>query len=167
MKQVWSYTNRPKRDDNENGHIFLQEQSIEKIKNEHPNRVAETVFDNYFYFAEESQVDDSDIYVISPDAVQQFKENYKGKKRIKVILVIVPEWLRHKRMLKRGDTEEKVEQRITHDHKAFSAGAVEYDLDVRNFVLSDSVEVIRDAIKEWEKEKRVKVEKSKSKSRCR
>lgn len=165
MKQVWSYTNRPKRFEDEKGHIFLQEQNVEKIKKKYPNRIAETLFDNTYYFSTQEQIESSDIYVISPDAIEQFRDNYTGKKKIKVVYITVPEWVRHNRMLRRGDPEEKVEQRITHDREAFSAGAVEYDLDVRNFVLSDSVEVIRDAIKEWEREKRVKDVKSKSKSR--
>ena len=163
LKQVWSYTNRPQRRENETGHIFLKEPDIEKIKKKYPSRVAETVFDSFYYFADAAQVESSDIYVISPDAVPQFMENYKGKKKVKVVYVTVPEWVRRNRMLRRGDSEEKTEQRIVHDRSAFSAEAVKCDLEIRNFVLGDSVDRICEAVKEWEKEKRVKSEKSKSK----
>lgn len=163
MSQVFSYTNRPMRSDNESGHIFLQEQSVAKIKDKYPNRVAETIFDKFYYFATAEQVEDADMYVISPDAIPQFFENYKGKKRVKVIYITVPEWVRRNRMLRRGDPEEKVEQRIIHDRAAFSAEEVKCDLEIRNFVLGDSVDRICEAIKMWEKEKVKKSEKSKSK----
>ena len=163
MKQVWSYTNRPQRRENEPGHIFIKETDITKIKKKYPNRVAETVFDNFYYFADADQVESSDIYVISPDAVPQFMENYKGKKKVKVVYVTVPEWVRRNRMLRRGDSEENTEQRIIHDRSAFSAEKVKYDLEIRNFVLGDSVDRICEAIKMWEREKVKKSEKSKSK----
>ena len=163
MKQVWSYTNRPQRSENEPGHIFIKETDIVKIKKKYPNRVAETVFDNFYYFSDAAQVESSDIYVISPDAVPQFMENYKGKKKVKVVYVTVPEWVRRNRMLRRGDSEENTEQRIIHDRSAFSADAVKCDLEIRNFVLGDSVDRICEAIKVWEKEKTKKSEKSKSK----
>lgn len=163
LKQVWSYTNRPQRRENEPGHIFIKESDIEKIKKKYPNRVAETVFDKFYYFADATQIESSDIYVISPDAVPQFMENYKGKKKVKVVYVTVPEWVRRNRMLRRGDPEEKVEQRIIHDRATFSAEEVKCDLEIRNFVLGDSVDRICEAIKMWEKEKVKKSEKSKSK----
>jgi len=164
MRQVFSYTNRPKRSDNESGHIFLKEQNVSKIKEKYPNRVAETIFDKFYYFATTEQVEEADVYVISPDAVPQFFENYKGKKHVKIIYVTVPEWVRRNRMLRRGDSEGKVEQRIVHDRLAFGTETVKCDLEIRNFVLSDSINRICKEIKTWDKEKIKKSEKIKGKS---
>ena len=143
LKQIKSYTNRPRRSPDESSHVFLDEPDVETIKKQYPRRVAETVFDGHFYFSTHDDVDVADVYVISPEAVPLFKQNYTGKKRIKVVYVTVSEFLRRQRMLRRGDSADAVEQRIKHDQLAFSDAEADADIVVRNFVLSDSVGQIK------------------------
>jgi len=147
MKQIPSYTNRPKRTPDEKGHVFLTERNIDKIKAKYPNRVAETLFDKNFYFSTAEQVDQYDTYVISPDAVSMFKANYRGKKRVIVVYIHAPTFLRMERMRRRGDTAEMIDQRVAFDVEAFKDCEAMADLTVRNFVLTESIEVILDYLK--------------------
>ena len=127
--------------------------NVNKIKKEYPNRVAETLFDKYFYFSTQEQVEESDVYVISPDAIDQFKQNYTGKKRIKVIYVSVSEWMRKFRMQRRGDSEVDIAQRLAFDNMIFNNAEDLADFSIRNYVLSDTVDRIKKQLKLWEKEK--------------
>lgn len=161
LVQLKSYTNRPKRNEFESNHIFLGESNLNKIKKKYPNRVAETVFDKYFYFSTQEQVNKSDVYVISPDAIEQFKCNYTGRKRIKVVYVSVPPWLRKSRMKRRGDSAEKIEERLAVDKVAFENAVELADFNIRNYVLSDAVDLIKKQLKVWEKEKVKKCRKQK------
>ena len=147
MKQVQSYTNRPKRSDKESGHIFLTEKNISKIKAQYPNRVADTIYDKYLYFTTVEQIEECDTYVISPDAIPMFKANYKGKKKIVVVYIRVPPFLRIARMSRRGDAEEAIVDRITFDEVAFKDAESVADLVVRNFVLTETIDTILDYLK--------------------
>jgi len=131
----------------------LSESNVNKIKKEYPNRVAETLFDKYLYFSTQEQVEESDVYVISPDAIDQFKQNYTGKKRIKVIYVSVSEWMRKSRMQRRGDSEVDIAQRLAFDNMIFNNAEDLADFSIRNYVLSDTVDRIKKQLKLWEKEK--------------
>lgn len=131
----------------------MSESNVNKIKKEYPNRVAETLFDKYLYFSTQEQVEKSDVYVISPDAIDQFKQNYTGKKRIKVIYVSVSEWMRKFRMQRRGDSEVDIAQRLAFDNMIFNNAEDLADFSIRNYVLSDTVDRIKKQLKLWEKEK--------------
>lgn len=131
----------------------MSESNVNKIKKEYPNRVAETLFDKYLYFSTQEQVEESDVYVISPDAIDQFKQNYTGKKRIKVIYVSVSEWMRKSRMQRRGDSEVDIAQRLAFDNMIFNNAEDLADFSIRNYVLSDTVDRIKKQLKLWEKEK--------------
>lgn len=147
MKQIQSYTNRPKRSESETGHIFLTERNIEKIKAKYPNRVAETEYNKNFYFSTVEQVEQCDTYVISPEAIPMFKSNYKGKKKVIIVYVHAPTFLRMDRMQKRGDTPEAIDERVCFDAVAFKGAMETADLVVRNFVLSESIETILNYLK--------------------
>ena len=142
LKQVQSYTNRPKRNEKEVGHIFLTEKNITKIKAQYPNRVAETIYDKSLYFTTQEQIESCDTYVISPDAIPMFRENYKGKKKVIIVYVHAPTFLRMERMQKRGDAPEAIDERVCFDAVAFKGAMEMADLVVRNFVLSESVDTI-------------------------
>ncbi len=66
LSVVKSYATRPKRDENENTHIFI---TPEEAK-EYTDRVAETTINGYEYFATRKQVEESDIYIIDPNGIK-------------------------------------------------------------------------------------------------
>lgn len=62
MKQVRSFTTRPKRTDDEDTHIFVSPETAGGIG----NRIAETTVNGYEYFATKEQIDSANLYIVDP-----------------------------------------------------------------------------------------------------
>lgn len=114
FRYVQSYTTRPKRYDNETGHIFVTKDEFDAIE----NKVAYTKFNGYEYCATKEQLDECNIYIIDPKGIKNLKQNYDNK-FLFVVYLDANEYNCTQRMLMRGDEVEKVEERIKHDRKAF------------------------------------------------
>lgn len=110
-----SYTTRPKRSENETGHIFIDVETYETL----PNKVATTLFNGYEYCATKEQIDSSDIYVIDPFGVQELKKFYTGDKKLVTIYLDVPMELCLERMRRRKDSEDECWRRLRNDDIAF------------------------------------------------
>lgn len=79
-----SYTTRPKRFEQEEGHIFVNNMFYEKVSRSR-DIVAYTYFDKNHYWATTQQVDENDIYIIDPDGVAFFRSHYFGPKQVVVV----------------------------------------------------------------------------------
>lgn len=117
LKQIKSYTTRKKRYPEENCHTFITQEEYDLINPE--DMVAKTVFSGNRYCATKQQVEENDIYVIDPAGIKNFRDTYHGKKEIYVVYLIASKAVRHERMISRGDNEEKVQERLENDEKAF------------------------------------------------
>ena len=117
LKILESYTTRPKRQENEIGHIFLTEEQFGEIKVK--DMVAYTKFDGHKYCATQQQVEESDIYIVDKTGIETFKNCYKGRKKPIVLYIKTQEENRKKRMLERGDSLENIEKRLENDRNAF------------------------------------------------
>ena len=71
LKEVLSYTTRPKRYEDENTHIFITEKEAEEIT----DKVATTVINGYQYFATQRQIDEADYYIIDPIGIKELTQN--------------------------------------------------------------------------------------------
>ena len=98
LKSIQSYTTRPKRSENETGHIFVTNKEFDKLI----DMVAYTKFDNNRYCATAEQVENNDLYVIDPKGVKFFLEKYKGNKKPKVIFIQSDIKTRYERMVSRS-----------------------------------------------------------------
>ena len=116
LKQVESYTTRPRRSEDEDGHTFISDEEFDKLE----NICAYTYFDNHRYCATREQIDNSDLYIIDPYGVRYFMEAYNGRKIPMVVAIHADKRIRRKRMAKRGDKEYKIRQRIINDESAFA-----------------------------------------------
>lgn len=114
-KALPSYTTRPKRYEDEKGHLFVTEKDFFNLN----NMVAYTKFNGYHYCATSEQVDYNDFYIIDIDGIKYFKKHYKGKKKIKIIYIESAEQFLIENMKKRGDTIENVNERIVNDSVKF------------------------------------------------
>ena len=133
FKPVNSYTTRPKRNEDEKGHIFLTPEEFGKLK----NLCAYTQFNGYEYGVTEDMIDNCDIYIIDPAGVVFLQQSYKGKKGIIVIGLSVSPEVAKNRMRKRGDEDYAVASRLAHDEKAFKRMA-----DVCNYLIDvDSISI--------------------------
>lgn len=68
---VKSYTTRPPRYENEDTHIFITKEDVDK----YPDKVATTKIGEYEYFATAEQVNSSEIYVIDPKGIDELIKN--------------------------------------------------------------------------------------------
>lgn len=127
-KTVTSYTTRPKRAEDEVGHIFVTKAEFDALG----EMCAYTKYNSYEYGVPASMVDECDLYVIDPAGVDYMREHYHGKKGIKVIGLRVDELTCRYRMVDRGDEPNKVFDRLFSDRKAFCNFSKKCDIMVNN-----------------------------------
>lgn len=137
LKQVKSYTTRPRRSEDEDGHTFISDEEFDKLE----NICAYTYFDDHRYCATREQIDNSDLYIIDPYGVRYFMETYDGRKIPMVVYIHADKRIRRKRMGKRGDKEYKIRQRLENDESAF-ANVDEYAMHQYNNIEEGDVEKI-------------------------
>ena len=148
LKSIQSYTTRPKRHENETGHIFVSDDEFDNLK----DLVAYTQYNGYRYCATSEQVEDNNLYVIDNDGINYFKNNYHGNKNPYIIYVYADMKERIKRMKNRGDSDSQILQRIINDCDAFRYIGSLYDTIILNNELSRCVEECYEFIKEKEGE---------------
>lgn len=120
LKELQSYTDRPKRYEGETGHIFVTKEEADEIYLRE-RIVAYTEFNGNRYFATMKQLEESDIYVIDPDGLESLVKSYDMiTKSIYAIYVLTTERERYERMRNRGDSEEMALQRLSHDREKFN-----------------------------------------------
>lgn len=115
LKQVKSYTTRPRRGDGDNSHIFVNDAEFAKLE----NKCAYTRYDNHKYCATTEQVDNADLYIIDVDGVEYFLSHYDGRKIPMVVYIETSKDVRKERMMQRGDAEYKVMNRLRYDKTHF------------------------------------------------
>ena len=71
MKQLKSYTTRPRRTPDENTHVFITPEEAAAFT----ERAAETVINGYEYFATRQQVLEHDVYIVDPNGLYQLVAN--------------------------------------------------------------------------------------------
>lgn len=150
LQQVVSYTTRPRRNNDEGGHLFLSAEKYptwKKIEHQYHHIVARTVYNGYFYFCTQEQIDNADLYIVDPPGVETLRKNYRGRRRVRIIYVKSPNKELVARMVARGNTPAEAEERILLDQECFigqeeSADYVAYNVDL-NVCVWDILEYIR------------------------
>lgn len=138
LTSIESYTDRPKRTPDEQGHIFV---TTDEFKALGPI-VTYTVFNGYQYGTTKERLDEADIFVVDPQGAKEVLELYVDEDReICVIGIIAPYNVRKRRMENRGDAYERVISRLLHDHSAFDDMSY-CDLIVPNVDLEKSIRTI-------------------------
>ena len=99
LKSIQSYTTRPKRSENETGHIFVTNKEFDKLT----DMVAYTEFAGNRYCATTEQVENNDIYIIDPKGIDFFMKSYNGRKTPKVIFISSDMATRYERMKSRAE----------------------------------------------------------------
>lgn len=112
-----SYTTRPKRTNNEKGHIFLNDEEFSNIKIK--DIAAYSEFNGYKYCATQQQIEQYDVYIVDKVGIETLKKRYKGNKKYIICYIKTDTMIRKNRMLQRGDNIEDVISRLCHDKKAF------------------------------------------------
>lgn len=133
LRQVKSYTTRPRRGRDDNGHIFISDEELDRLE----DICGFTTFDKHRYCATSKQIDNADLYIIDPKGVEYFMKSYVGKKIPMVIYINADEKIRRKRMKERGDSADKIRRRLSYDAHEFGDVEDYVFMDFTNHTLSD------------------------------
>lgn len=134
LRPVVSYTDRPIRQGEQNGkeHIFLSKEEMTEFLNSNKKDIAaytqigET---GYRYCAMTSVINRSDIYIIDPNGLKEFKERTGDRYNIVSIYIDCPLKERRKRTEKRGDVVAKFEARVAAESDQFAKFREEHGYD--------------------------------------
>lgn len=111
---VQSYTTRPKRYDNEVGHIFISNEELSELQ----HIVAYTEYNRYRYCATEEQIDAADIYIVDVSGVKTLLKKYHNQSRTIFIFYLKSTVkTRIDRMLDRGDHDSQILSRLYVDEE--------------------------------------------------
>lgn len=116
-KSVRSYTTRPMRNAEEDAqtHTFISDDEVEGFVNE---MIAYNKYNGYHYFATKTQLDTNDIYVTDKPGLEQVKLQYGGKDMI-AVYIDCNSSIAAQRMSRRGDSDDKIMERLQYDAVAF------------------------------------------------
>lgn len=101
LKDVCSYTTRPRRDGEGDTHIFIDES---EVKN-YPNKIAITEINGYTYFATKEQLEEADYYIIDPNGIEYLHSHYPDIK-YRIVYIYADRNIRKKRAIVRGGKKE-------------------------------------------------------------
>lgn len=172
-----SYTTRPMRTRDEQGHIFVdgsnysikpeiveiskdgkvgkQDIVIRKDDNSIPY-IAYTYFNGYHYWAQLDQVhkEGYTLYTVDPAGLEDLKRRTKDTD-IKLISIYLSlsEDERLKRMTSRGDTFSDALERINHDRQAFRLVKADATININGYTKSEVVNVVYSVIMNLAQEK--------------
>ena len=153
LSLVESYTTRPPRYPNEEGHIFVSDDEFDALG----EMCAYTEYDGHRYGVTPEIIDQNDIYVIDPYGVKYLRRKYHGRKGVVAIRLCMTEEERIKRMIDRGDPEDKIVKRIMQDTVSFSDEGINddevvYQMTVPNINSEQTARCIATFIGCWEKD---------------
>ena len=134
LRPVVSYTDRPIRQGEQNGkeHVFLSKEEMTEFLNSNKKDIAaytqigET---GYRYCAMTSVIDRSDIYIIDPNGLKEFKERTGDRYNIVSIYIDCPLKERRKRTEGRSDAASKFEARVAAESDQFAKFREEHGYD--------------------------------------
>lgn len=137
LKQIQSFTTRPKRSPDEVGHIFITYPEFLQLK----DICAYDRYNNYEYCATKEQIENNDVYVVNPAGVKQLKEKYDGEKKIITIFIKAKLKERYLRMRDRGDSVDAALSRVKNDAIEFKGYDKKCSFSIENSGKSTASEI--------------------------
>ena len=127
LKKLKSYTTRPPRQNEEDTHIFISPEDVQKYQDD---IIAYTKIGEFKYFATKSQLKDINFYIIDPKGVQDLEKipNLKEEFSFIKLFIYLPEKERKKRIALRGDSEETFLKRQEGEKQQFDNFELQTDL---------------------------------------
>lgn len=144
-KAIDSYTTRPPRYNNEKGHVFTNENTY--LKHKQNNTVCGfTEFNGYKYWATFEQLEEADFYIIDKKGIDFLKSINNNGYKLVVLYITIPIYKRLWRLYKR-DGLKKTVSRFINDIKMFRS--LEYDYKIKNNKIDNSINSILDIVKSY------------------
>ena len=133
MKAIVSYTTRPRRTNEGDTHIFVDDSVYEQMKD---NLAAHTEINGFRYWTTIEQIYDNDIYIIDPNGLETLENLGLEDIDLCSIYINVPIDIRLERALYRGDSLEDFFSRNKSEMRQFiqmkAAGGFDYAISNLN-----------------------------------
>ena len=133
MKAIVSYTTRPRRTNEGDTHIFVDDSVYEQMKD---NLAAYTEINGFRYWTTIEQIYDNDIYIIDPNGLETLENLGLEDIDLCSIYINVPIDVRLERALYRGDSVEDFFSRNKSEMRQFiqmkAAGGFDYAISNLN-----------------------------------
>ena len=144
LKQLISYTTRPRRNDNDNDHLFVSVDDYLQAK-ENGEIVAETEIAGNHYYATKEQLYEADLYTIDPIGLNSLLTMDLPDIRFVVVYISCPDEERRARSEKRGDDKHAYRVRDFSERSQFRRFVADeaWDYSIKNISLPKSYAVLR------------------------
>lgn len=144
LRELCSYTTRPKRSEADNDHIFVSVEDYFKAKGNGEIVIDTELAGNYYYSTIE-QLYNSDLYTINPKAFDELMAMDLPNIRFVVVYISCPDKIREERVMKRGDDRHKYRVRDFSERQEFRKFITEekWDYAINNLDLAKSYSVLR------------------------
>lgn len=144
-KKLISYTTRPRRDGEEDSHIFLTEEEYEKMLADGQVAVDTNINGNY-YWSTIKQLYEADVYIVDYTGWKKLKELNLPGIRLVSVFINTPDEIRKERALnKRGDDKKTFASRNFSEKRQFEEMLKKGDFDysLRNIKFPESFSVFK------------------------
>lgn len=144
LKQLISQTTRPRRNDNDNDHLFVSVDDYLQAK-ENGEIVAETEIAGNYYYATKEQLYEADLYTIDPAGIGSLLAMNLPNIRFVVVYISCPDEERKARAEKRGDDKHAYRVRDFSERAQFRRFVADeaWDYSIKNISLPKSYAVLR------------------------
>ena len=144
IKELCSYTTRPKRSENDTDHTFVTVEEYFRAKENGEVAIDTEIAGNYYYATIE-QLYEADIYTINPKAHERLLALNLPNIRFVTVYISCPDAIREKRAMKRGDDKHKYRTRDFSERQEFRKFVAEekWDYAINNLNFPKSYSVLR------------------------
>lgn len=144
LKELCSYTTRPKRSESDNDHIFVDMEEYLRAKENGEIAIDGEIAGNYYYSTIE-QLYEADLYTINPEALDRLLAMDLPNIRFVIVYISCPDKIREERAMKRGDDKHKFRVRSFSERQEFRKFVSEekWDYAINNLDFPKSYSVLR------------------------
>ena len=145
LKQLISHTTRPRRNNEDNDHIFVTKEDYFEAKAS-GNIVAETEIAGNYYYATKEQLYEADFYTIDPQGIEVLLSMNLPNIRFVTVYISCPDALRETRAVdSRGDNKVTYRTRDFAERAQFRKFVADekWDYSIKNINFAKSYSVLR------------------------
>lgn len=144
FKQLVSQTTRPRRNDQDNDHIFVSVEDYLSAK-ENGEIVAETEIAGNYYYATKEQLYEADFYTIDPQGREMLLSMDLPNIKFITVYVSCPNELREKRVIDRGDSKQAYRAREISERSQFRKFITDekWDYSIKNISFANSYSILK------------------------
>ena len=144
LRPLLSHTTRPKRSETDNDHTFVSVEEYQQAKENDEIAIDGEIAGN-FYYSTITQLYNSDLYTINPEALDRLLELDLPNIRFVTVYISCPDKIREERILKRGDDKHKYRVRDFAERSEFRRFVADekWDYSIKNINFAKAYSCLR------------------------